>query len=71
VFSETYGGEALKKSSVFKRHKRFEKDRENVEGDERSGYPRCHRTDGNVEKVRNFAHSNGRLSFRAMAVQLN
>jgi hypothetical protein len=42
-----------------------------VEHDERSGHPRSHRTDENVEKVRNVVHSHRRLSIRAVAVQLN
>jgi hypothetical protein len=49
--SEAYGGEAMKTSSVFERHKRFEEGFENVENDERSGCPRSHRTNENVEKV--------------------
>jgi hypothetical protein len=36
MFSEAYGGEAMKKSSVFEWQKLFKEDRENVEDDERS-----------------------------------
>jgi hypothetical protein len=39
--------------------------------DERSGHPRFHRTDENVEKVQNVVHSDKGLSIRAMTVQLN
>jgi len=39
--------------------------------DERSGHPRFHRTDENVEKVQNVVHSDKCLSIRAMTVQLN
>jgi hypothetical protein len=38
-----------------------------MEDDERSGLPKSHRTDENVEKVRDLVHSD---SIRAMAVQL-
>jgi hypothetical protein len=36
----------------------------------RSGHPRLHKTDENVEKVRNLVHSDGRLNIGAMAVRL-
>jgi hypothetical protein len=42
-----------------------------MEDDERSSRPRSHRTDENVEKVRNLVLSGVRLNIRAMAVQLN
>jgi hypothetical protein len=42
-----------------------------VEYDDRSGPPRSHTTDENVEKVRNLVHSDRRFSIGAMAVQLN
>jgi hypothetical protein len=43
VLSEAYGGEAMKKLSVFKWHKLFKEGCENVEDDERSGHPRSHK----------------------------
>jgi len=69
--SEACKGEALKKSSVSEWHKRFKEGRENVEDDERSGHPRSHRTDENVERMQNPVHSDGRSSVTAMAVQRN
>jgi hypothetical protein len=42
-----------------------------VEDAERSGRPRSHRTDENVEKVRNLVHSDRCLSIRAMTVNIN
>jgi transposase len=71
MLSEAYEEEVMKKSSVFQWHKRFKEGRENVEDDERSGCPKSHRNDENVEKMRNLAHSDRRLSIRAMTVQLN
>jgi len=52
LLSEAYGGEAMKKSSVSERFKRFKGSCENVEDDERSGHPRSHRTNENAEKCR-------------------
>jgi hypothetical protein len=36
--SEAYGGEAMKKSSIFEWHKQFKEGHENVEDGERSGH---------------------------------
>jgi hypothetical protein len=58
MLSEAYGGEAMKKSSVFEWFKRFKEGLENV-------------TNENVEKVRNLVHSDRRLNVRSGAVQLN
>jgi hypothetical protein len=71
VLYQAYGREALKKSSVFEWHEQFREGHENVEDDERSGCPRLHKTDEDVEKVQNLVHSDKHLSIRAMAVQLN
>jgi hypothetical protein len=60
----------MKKSSVFEWYELFIEGGENVDDDERSGHPRCHRTDEN-EKVRNLVHSYRRLSIRAVTVQRN
>jgi hypothetical protein len=64
------GGEAVKKSSVFEWHKQFKKGRENVEHEGGSGRPRSHRTDEDVEKVRNLMHSDRHLSIKAMTGKL-
>jgi hypothetical protein len=55
VLSEVYEGEAMKKTSVFEWHKRFKEGCENVD-DERSGRPRYHRTDENVEQGWELVH---------------
>jgi hypothetical protein len=57
VFSEAYGGVAMKKSSVSEWRKRLNESHENVKGDEGSSRPRSHRTNEIVEKVRNLMHS--------------
>jgi hypothetical protein len=64
-------GEILQINQVFLEwHNQFKEGRENVEDDERSVRPRSHRTDENVEKMRNLVHLDRRLSIRVMAVQL-
>jgi hypothetical protein len=42
-----------------------------MENDERRCSQRSHRTNENVEKVRNLVHSDRRLTIRAVAVKLN
>jgi uncharacterized cysteine cluster protein YcgN (CxxCxxCC family) len=70
ALSQAYGEKFMEKASVFKWHKMFKEDRENMEDDERSCRTRSHRTSENVEKFRNLVHSDRQLSIRAMAVQL-
>jgi hypothetical protein len=57
VPSKMFGGEAMKKSNVFKLYKLLIGGHKNMEDDERSGHPRPHRTDENVDEVRNLVHS--------------
>jgi len=64
-------GEAMKKPSVIEWHKWFKEGFKNMEDDERSGCPRSHRINENVEKVWNLVHSYRCLSIRAVAVQLH
>jgi hypothetical protein len=71
MLSGACGGEAMKKSSVFEWNKRFKEGRENVKDDERSCRPRSHRTNENVEKMRDLVHSERCLSIKAMDVKLN
>jgi hypothetical protein len=61
----------MKKSSVFEWCKRFKEGRENVEDDERSGRPRCHRIYESVKIVLKLVHSGRRLTIITKAIQLN
>jgi hypothetical protein len=70
MLTEAYGVDAMKKSSVFEWHKRFKEGQEDVKDDERTGCPKTHRTDENVE-VRKLVRSDRRLSVRMMAEELN
>jgi hypothetical protein len=51
VLSKAYGGEAIKKGKCFCVAYTVLRGRENMEDDERSGRPRCHRTDEDVLKT--------------------
>jgi hypothetical protein len=69
--SEAYRGETMNTSSVSECRKLFKEGRKCMEGDERSGHSRSQRSNENDEKVRNLVHWDGRLSIRAISVQLN
>jgi hypothetical protein len=61
-------GEKPRESQVFfEWYKGSKSVAENVEDDGRSGRPRSHRTDENVEKVWNLVHSDRRTNIGAMA----
>jgi hypothetical protein len=51
MVSETYGGAAMEKSGASEWHKQFKEGHENVEDYEKSGRPRSHRTDENLEEA--------------------
>jgi hypothetical protein len=52
-----YGGNALKKSSVFEWRKRFKGGQENVKDDERPGQPKTQQRCQNVERVQQLVQS--------------
>ena len=54
-----YGEYAMKKSSVFERHRGFKEGREGVQDDPRSGQPKTQRTDANVDRVRTLVRRSG------------
>jgi hypothetical protein len=64
-------GRSYEKVKCLEWHKQFKDGRENVEGAERNHSPRSHRTDENVEEVRNLMQKDRYLSIRSMALQLN
>jgi hypothetical protein len=61
MLTEAYGADAMKKSSVSEWHKRFKEGRDDMKDNKKTGHPRTHRTDENVEKVRKLVHSDKRL----------
>jgi len=52
-----YGEYAMMKLSVFEWHRRFKEGREDVQDDPRSGQPKMHRTDANVDRVQTLVCS--------------
>jgi hypothetical protein len=71
MLTQAYGADAMKKSSVFEWHTRFKEGQENVKDDERTGHPKTHRTDENVEKVWKLDCFDRQLSVQMMAEELN
>jgi hypothetical protein len=57
MLTEACGAEAMKRLSVFEWHKKFKEGQEDVKDDKRTGRPKTHRTDENVEKVQKLVHS--------------
>jgi ribosomal protein S25 len=71
MLTEVYGADVMKKSSVFEWHKKFKEGQEDVKDNERTGCPKTHQTDENVEKVQKLVPSDRRLSVKMMAEELN
>ncbi|XP_030873361.1 protein GVQW3 [Leptonychotes weddellii] len=71
LLKEAYGNEVMSRARVFDWHKRFKEGREDVRDDARSGRPVTHRTDENIQKVKDLVCSNRRLTVRMMAEELN
>ncbi|XP_044927261.1 protein GVQW3 isoform X2 [Mustela putorius furo] len=71
LLKEAYGDEVMSRARVFDWHKRFKEGREDVRDDARSGRPVTHRTDENIQKVKDLVCSNRRLTVRMMAEELN
>jgi hypothetical protein len=66
MLTEAYVSDAMKSLSVSEWHKRFKEGREDVKDDERTGCPKTHRADENVEKMRKLVRSDRRLNVRMM-----
>lgn len=71
LLKEAYGNEVMSRARVFDWHKRFKEGREDVRDDARSGRPVTHRTDENIQKVKDLVCSNRQLTVRMMAEELN
>jgi transposase len=61
----------MKKSSVFEWQRRFKEGREDVQDDPRSGQPKTHKTDANVDRVRTLVRSDRRSCVRLIAEEFN
>ncbi|XP_066894573.1 protein GVQW3 isoform X2 [Kogia breviceps] len=71
LLKEAYGDEVMSRARVFDWHKRFKEGREDIRDDARSGRPVTHRTDENIQKVKDLVCSNRQLTVRMMAEELN
>jgi hypothetical protein len=58
-----YGEHSLSRAQVFRWHKSFSEDREQVEDEPRAGRPSTSKTDDNVERVRSLVRSDRRLTY--------
>ena len=71
LLKEAYGNEVMSRARVFDWHKRFKEGREDIRDDARSGRSVTHRTDENIQKVKDLVCSNRQLTVRMMAEELN
>ncbi|BFY99223.1 hypothetical protein BsWGS_02263 [Bradybaena similaris] len=70
LLNKAYGATAMKKSQVFEWHKRFREGRVNVGDDVRSGRPATSINNENIERVRNVARADKRLSVAKIASEV-
>jgi len=66
-----YGQHSLSRAQVFRWHKSFLEDREQVEDAPRAGRPSTSKTDDNVERLRSLVRSGRRLTLRMISSELN
>ena len=71
LLGQVYGGNAMKKTAVYKLVKRFSEGRENVTEEERSGRPATSRNEQNIAKFRQIVRENLRLTVRRVVEQVN
>ena len=62
ILVQVCGDNAMKKTTVYRRAKRFSEGRESVTEEERSGRPATSRTEENIAKIRQIMRKNRRLS---------
>ena len=68
---KVYEDNAMKKTAVYKRVKRFSEVRDSVTDEERSGRPATSKTEENIANVRQILRENRRLAARNIAEQVN
>jgi hypothetical protein len=64
LLTVAYGEYAM---SVFEWNRRFKEGREDAQDDPKSGQPKTHRTDANLDRVRTLVRSDQRLGVRLIA----
>jgi hypothetical protein len=71
MLQTVHSDEALSRSSVFERFKRFEDGREDLQDDSRSGRPSTSRNADTIANVREMVTRDGRLTFRMLSDEIN
>ena len=66
-----FGPSCINRASVFKRHKRFKKDRKSVRDDERCGKSKEVRTPELICQIKNVMDKDHPVSIEAISVQFN
>ena len=66
-----YGEHFLSRAQVFRWHKSFLEDQEQVEEEPLAGRPSTSKTDDNVERVRSLVRSDCRLTLKMISSELN
>jgi histone-lysine N-methyltransferase SETMAR len=70
MLEKAYGKAAMKKTQVYRWHKRFRDGRASVNDDPRSGRPSTTTNDDNIERVRNAVRSDWRKSIQAISAEV-
>ena len=70
LLKEVYGEDVMSRTEIFKWHKRFEKSREEVENDSKTGRPSTTRRDENITRVKQLVQSYRRLTVRMISDEL-
>jgi histone-lysine N-methyltransferase SETMAR len=70
MLEKAYGKAAMKKTQVYKWHKRFRDGRASVNDDPRSGRPSTSTNDNNIERVRNVVRSDWRKSIQEISSEI-
>ena len=71
LLKEVYGKDVMSKTQIFKWHKRFEKGREEVEDDPKTGRTSTMRTDENITSVKQLVRTDCRLPVRMISDELS
>ncbi|GBN59300.1 Putative uncharacterized protein FLJ37770 [Araneus ventricosus] len=66
MLKKAYGNDAMKKTAVYKWHKRFHKGRTNIKDDHGTGHPSSSNADENVESFREIGRVDRRITIDAI-----
>ena len=71
LLKEVYDEDVMSRTQIFEWHKRFEKGREEVKDDSKTGRPSTTRTDENITRVKLRVRSDCRLTVRMISDELS